>query len=118
MRISDWSSDVCSSDLGAGRASAALDGQVCKLMDGRQPRADRLARDGRADDADDRGMRLRPDAPDVEVGDPRVARILDPPADFFRAMRVGAVDKTRGGVVHPPPRPARHTHPPAPPTPP
>src|SRR3546814_3004994 len=62
---------------GAGRASAALDGQVCKLMDGRQPRADRLARDGRADDADDRGMRLRPDAPDVEVGDPRVARILD-----------------------------------------
>src|SRR3546814_1599558 len=94
MRISDWSSDVCSSDLGAGRASAALDGQVCKLMDGRQPRADRLARDGRADDADDRGMRLRPDAPDVEVGDPRVARILDQRADFCRDMRVGAVERS------------------------
>src|SRR3546814_4060361 len=63
-------------------------------MDGRQPRADRLARDGRADDADDRGMRLRPDAPDVEVGDPRVARILDQRADFCRDMRVGAVERS------------------------
>src|SRR3546814_7368677 len=26
MRISDWSSDVCSSDLGANRATAELDG--------------------------------------------------------------------------------------------
>src|SRR3546814_16210341 len=76
---------------GAGRASAALDGQVCKLMDGRQPRADRLARDGRADDADDRGMRLRPDEPDVEVGAPRVARIPATRAAFCRSAerRVG-----------------------------
>src|SRR3546814_17839354 len=70
-------------------------------------RSDRLAGDGRADDADDRGMRLPPDAPDVEVGDTCVAGSLDPIANLCDAMRVGAVEQHRRGVAHQRPRPGR-----------
>src|SRR3546814_11618379 len=32
MRISDWSSDVCSSDLGSGRCRAGIAGGSCRFL--------------------------------------------------------------------------------------
>src|SRR3546814_16390706 len=41
MRISDWSSDVCSSDLPQRRAAAAVGALCPRGTEGRGPRADR-----------------------------------------------------------------------------
>ena len=45
-------------------------------------------------------MRLRADAPDVQIGDPRVAGTLDEFAHLVLDVVVGGVEKDGGGVAH------------------
>src|SRR3546814_7418051 len=75
MRISDWSSDVCSSDLAAKYRSTMERGLV---MMGRQDRAQR------ADGVD-------------RCGKPRIQRHLDDDLDDLRA---GRTDIERRGKMH------------------
>src|SRR3546814_13260458 len=92
MRISDWSSDVCSSDLRIGEPRAAMR---------RDERVAQQAGDGhRADTAGHRGNRVgdRGDAVIVDVADPPAFRFalggrqaVDTDADPYRSAtrRVG-----------------------------
>lgn len=76
-----------------------LDSQVPNLMHRSKTCADSLC-SHRARDADDSRMRFRTDAPDVQVGDPRVAGAFHQLADFVLDVMVGGVEKDGGGVAH------------------
>src|SRR3546814_1791835 len=96
MRISDWSSDVCSSDLAAGSADLE-EGDP-----GDQPRAQQLAGADRLAGALRRGAAApRPArAPADRAGDHRGTRA--PPGGFhprLRALRQAAVAAAAAGGV-------------------
>ena len=75
-----------------------------QLVDRTQP-APHILRAGAAGKADDRGVDARPDAPDMEVGDPGIPLGLDFLANLGFQMRIGAVEKDGGGVAKEIPRP-------------
>src|SRR3546814_2495914 len=82
MRISDWSSDVCSSDLGRGaeREAGVVDQHV--------------------DVAERCGDRIQPGLPRVGVADVEGGRVHDVGADAFDQL-LQAVDAAAGGADAP-----------------
>src|SRR3546814_1592211 len=72
MRISDWSSDVCSSDLGVADRSANRDAQDLRQRPAQSHGAGRPARHRRAVGGGERARRDRPEPgarlPDVREG--------------------------------------------------
>src|SRR3546814_1691186 len=64
MRISDWSSDVCSSDLDSDENAAASDAQAARRRDyGRWPWASQWCRTRTPPKADDRRQHARSGSP-------------------------------------------------------
>ena len=81
--------------------SAALNRQVTQFVHGHEARTDRFTSQPRCgDDTDNRGMRSRPDAPDVQIRDCGVAPCLDKLDDLRRNMIIGRIKQNRAGVAH------------------
>src|SRR3546814_9947925 len=86
MRISNWSSDVCSADLPLARGDEDADGAV-----GEDVMHRRRAQDG-VDRHEDRPRQRRP-----EEGDDRLEALVEPHADALAAR--DAELRQRGGVA-------------------
>src|SRR3546814_19747542 len=102
MRISDWSSDVCSSDLVAVERDGILLAAVVGRTEGREPDADALG----ADFLDERGRHLeqqaRPvgDRSSIFVGAKigvRLQELLDQIA--VRTMKFDAIETGGAGIA-------------------
>src|SRR3546814_16694574 len=108
MRISDWSSDVCSSDLkllcrscaGGGRCRVA----VClhKTVDTRLRRGDRVDHIRRSDAIDLEGVRRDAEAGVEVLGRDNIARAVlafTPNSDAVGGTRPGGLPVIEGGTV-------------------
>lgn len=83
------------------RGLAALDGQVRDFMNRCEAGADIVAGHALpAYDADDRGVGFRTDAPDMKIGDTRVAWRLDQHAHFLLYMMIGRIEQHGRRVAH------------------
>src|SRR3546814_11470510 len=96
MRISDWSSDVCSSDLTAGVEETILQAGVPVLGERRADTRDRLPGEARVRIVDERAGEDRREIDARDTG--------TPPADALRALVVAevepAVDHQAPGYRH------------------
>src|SRR3546814_2875637 len=94
MRISDWSSDVCSSDLSIGHQAAAERSEV-----------DRWRRLGHAVAGDERGIaeavlaEARGEPPDAPGADHVASDACDPPGRQVDAVGRGGLGPARAEVV-------------------
>ena len=81
--------------------SMALDRQMLQFMDGNETVTDDSRIDSRAaDNTDDRGMGVRADAPDMEIGNARISWAFDKILYFLGDMIVGRIEKDRSGIAH------------------
>ncbi|WP_172598850.1 hypothetical protein [Sphingobium sp. YG1] len=74
--------------------SMTFDGQMLQFMDGDEAVTDDSRIDARAtDNTDDRGMGVRTDAPDMEIGNARVSSSFDKILYFLGDMIVSRIEK-------------------------
>src|SRR3546814_4717055 len=99
MRISDWSSDVCSSDL--GEQPAVDSGQPFLLDLGAQPRLDRAVVARSEIEIDQLGAALAHAGGQIGAGDDEVAAAIVTAAHHDMGMRVAGVEMIDRDPVEP-----------------